>query len=145
MEEAFILGSLSKLLWINEFTVSSHSNSVPLASSKNLLVLLNVCWAVAGIAFATSSGYQLPWELVFAFSAGWAGALTGFCCEHSCNEESGVVFMSGKPSQCTHSCTAITSLGHSQCPDKGNTQGLLPFCGRLWNMCSRCKVLAKTS
>lgn len=30
--------------------------------------------------------------------------------------------MSSKPSQCTHSCTATTSLEHSQYPDKGDSQ-----------------------
>lgn len=86
---------------------------------------------------------QLTWELVFAFSAWWVGALREFSSKHSCNEKSGLVFMSSKPSQCTHSCTAVTSLEHSQYPDKGNTQSLFPFCGRVWSMGLRCKVLEK--
>lgn len=65
---------------------------------------------------------QLTWELVFAFSAWWVGALTEFSSKHSCNEKSGLVFVSSKPSQCTHSCTAINSLEHSQYPDKRDTQ-----------------------
>lgn len=77
---------------------------------------------------------QLTRELVFAFSAWWVGALTEFSSVHSCNEKSGLLFMSSKPSQGARSCTAGTSLGHSQSHDEGNTQSHLPLCRRLWNV-----------
>lgn len=150
---SFILGSLSNLSWVNEFTVSAQSQQLCGFSQQQKHAGATYCVLGCGCNCICHQFWvcawpnvmdQLTWELVFAFSAWWVGALTEFSSKRSCNEKSGLVFLFSQPSQHTGSWSAVTPLGHSQYPEKENTHSLFPFCGRLWSMCLRCKVLAKT-